>query len=80
MGLLVCTGKMVRPERSSATFRSVVGSLDTRQDLDKSINHEDTKYKGLLSIMAAKLSYENEAFAKTTVENHWNVSFMVASC
>lgn len=69
-----CAGKRVRPERSSATFASLTGSLDPRVDLDKNIKHEDPKYKPLLAIMASKLSYENENFTRAAVTHHWNVS------
>ncbi|KAI4336987.1 hypothetical protein L6164_015452 [Bauhinia variegata] len=74
--LSILKGKMVKPERSSARFTSVVGNLDPRVDLDKNIKHEDANYKGFLSIMAAKLSYENAAFAETTVKNQWNVRLL----
>lgn len=65
---------MITPERSSATFLSVVGNLDTRVDLDKNIKEKDAKYKGFLSMMASKLSYENEQFVSNAVTNHWEVS------
>lgn len=64
---------MITPEPSSATFLSVVGNLDSRVELDKSIKQVDPKYKGMLSMMASKLSYENEQFIKSAVTNHWEV-------
>lgn len=69
-----CVGKVITPENSSAEFLSVVGHLDTRVDLDKNIHYKDAKYKGLLSIMASKFSYENEQFISNAVKNHWGVS------
>lgn len=65
---------MVRPNRSSAKFTSVVGNLDQRVELDKRISYGNRKYNASLSIMASKLSYENEAFVKTIIKDHWNVS------
>ncbi|KAK7311073.1 hypothetical protein RJT34_08966 [Clitoria ternatea] len=69
-------GKMITPERSSGAFLSVVGNLDTRVDLDKNIKQKDAKYKGLLSVMASKLSYENEQFISNAVKNHWHMDFL----
>ncbi|GLT58929.1 hypothetical protein SLA2020_317840 [Shorea laevis] len=66
-------GEVVWPERSSATYVSLVGNLDRRTELDRNIRPGDGKYKALLSVMAAKLSYENEAFIKKTVEEHWQM-------
>ncbi|XP_061344720.1 triacylglycerol lipase OBL1-like isoform X2 [Gastrolobium bilobum] len=78
IGLLlnILKGKMITPKRSSAKFMSVVGNLDTRVDLDKSIKREDVKYKGLLSMMSSKLSYENEEFIGNAVRNHWDMDFL----
>ncbi|KAL0017406.1 hypothetical protein SO802_004475 [Lithocarpus litseifolius] len=71
------TGKRERtPDRLSAKFTSVVGNLDPRVELDKSIKYGNTKYNAFLSIMASKLSYENEEFAKTIVNDHWNMKFL----
>ncbi|GLU04258.1 hypothetical protein SLE2022_214170 [Rubroshorea leprosula] len=69
-------GEVVWPDRSSATFVSLVGNLDRRIDLGRNIRPGDRKYKASLSVMAAKLSYENEAFIKTTVEKQWQMEFM----
>jgi len=62
------------PEKSSASYLSVVGCIDTRVDLDKNIKQNDAKYEGSLSMMASKLSYENENVVCNAVQNHWNVS------
>ncbi len=67
-------GNLVRPNSSSATFTSVLGNLDQRVELDKSIKYGNRKYNASLSIMASKLSYENEAFVQTIIKDHWNVS------
>ncbi|CAL0322468.1 unnamed protein product [Lupinus luteus] len=69
-------GKMITPEKSSETFISVVGNLDTRVDLDKSIRNDDVKYKPLLSMMASKFSYENANFVSNSVKNHWHMDFL----
>lgn len=73
--LRICeAGKVKRPEKSSASYSSAVGLVDTRVDLDKNIKQNDAKYKGFLSMMASKISYENENFLCNAVQNHWNVS------
>lgn len=73
----IYAGEVVWPDRSSATFVSLVGNLDRRIDLDRNIRPGNRKYKASLSVMAAKLSYENEAFTKTTVEKQWQVKLIV---
>lgn len=67
-------GRVARPDRSSATFASMIGSLDTRLDLDKRIQQGDSRYNVALSIMAAKLSYENDAFVQAVVRDSWKVA------
>ncbi|KAK4434422.1 Lipase [Sesamum alatum] len=77
LGLLwnLLTGRLVRPDKSAAYFTSVIGSSDKRLYLDTSIrNHE--KYKAALAMMAAKSSYENEAFVRNIVTNHWHMEFV----
>ncbi|GMP44055.1 hypothetical protein CsSME_00013159 [Camellia sinensis var. sinensis] len=71
-------GSVVKPPgRSSATFTSVLANLDARVELDKSITtNESSKYGASLSIMASKLSYENEAFVQTIVTDHWKMEFL----
>lgn len=65
-------GDIVWPDQVSSA--SILGNLDSRLDLDKSIKaDDDEKYKGSLSIMAAKLSYENKDFIQNVVQNHWKV-------
>ncbi|PSS31432.1 Lipase [Actinidia chinensis var. chinensis] len=68
-------GSMVKPDKSSATFASVVGNLDKRVELEKNMNTSDSRYEASLSIMASKLSYENEAFVQDVVADHWKMEF-----
>ncbi|XP_050363689.1 triacylglycerol lipase OBL1-like [Argentina anserina] len=67
-------GKVVEPD--SLSSRSVLGNLDTRIELDKSIKPENTRYKAVLSIMAAKLSYENKDLVQSVVNHHWKMKFI----
>ncbi|XP_012481197.1 triacylglycerol lipase OBL1 [Gossypium raimondii] len=69
-------GKLVWPEKSSEMYRSMLGNVDTRVELDNNIKPGDPKYKALLSMMASKLSYENEAFIKTVIIQHWKMKFL----
>ncbi|KAJ0086817.1 hypothetical protein Patl1_08933 [Pistacia atlantica] len=70
-------GKLVKPDRSSATFTSVVGNTDRRVELDSHIKpNNDGRYYASLSLMAAKFSYENKAFINNIVKNHWNMEFL----
>ncbi|CDP21311.1 unnamed protein product [Coffea canephora] len=70
------SGKVVRPDRLSATFTSAIGNLDTRWDLDSRIGANDERYGAALSVMAAKLSYENEAFITTVLGDRWQMEFL----
>ncbi|KAJ4834666.1 hypothetical protein Tsubulata_034499 [Turnera subulata] len=76
-GLLlnILRGRVVIPDPTSATFTSVVGSLDKRVDLDKNIGVGSKRYIGSLSLMAAKLAYENEAFVASVVKDHLKMEF-----
>ncbi|KAL7262154.1 hypothetical protein ACSBR1_000515 [Camellia fascicularis] len=74
---LVKGSVVMPPDRSAATFTSVLANLDTRVELDKSITtNESSKYGASLSMMASKLSYENEAFVQTIVTDHWKMEFL----
>jgi hypothetical protein len=64
----------VWPDRSSATFTSVLGNLDWRVELDKNIRPENPKYNSSLTMMASKLAYENETFIQTTIRDLWSVT------
>lgn len=72
----ILQGKVVRPEKSSEKFKSMIGNLDLRVELDKKIKIGDIRYNRHVSIMAAKLSYENEALNKTVIQQHWQMHFL----
>ncbi|KAJ9186751.1 hypothetical protein P3X46_002289 [Hevea brasiliensis] len=74
--LTILRGRMVWPDRSSATFTSVMGNLDKRLELDKTIRHGNRSYNASLALMAAKLSYENEAFIRIIVKDRWHMEFL----
>uniref|UniRef100_A0A6N2N7D8 Fungal lipase-type domain-containing protein n=1 Tax=Salix viminalis TaxID=40686 RepID=A0A6N2N7D8_SALVM len=65
-----------RPVKESETFLSFVGHLDKRVDLDKNIKHGDSRYYSALSVMAAKVAYENKAFVENAVRNHWKMELI----
>ncbi|KAF9599980.1 hypothetical protein IFM89_002015 [Coptis chinensis] len=69
-------GNLVIPDGTSATFTSIIGNLDRRVELDSLIKYEDSRYYRALSIMAAKLSYENEDFIRNTVTKIWKMEFL----
>ncbi|KAJ8447980.1 hypothetical protein Cgig2_028856 [Carnegiea gigantea] len=72
----IITGKVVVPKPLSETYRSIIGYLDTRIDLDPKIPMDDPRYPPALSIMTAKSSYENPAFIKSVVEHHWKMEVL----
>ncbi|XP_052196043.1 triacylglycerol lipase OBL1-like isoform X2 [Diospyros lotus] len=69
-------GKLVIPDRKSATFLSIIGHVDSRVELDKDIKHGDSRYNAALSMMASKASYENKAYLQTVVTDQWKMEFM----
>ncbi|XP_062003207.1 triacylglycerol lipase OBL1-like isoform X1 [Rosa rugosa] len=69
-------GKIIVPDSNSETFLSFIGNLDKRVKLDSRIKPGDGKYNAALSVMASKLSYENHACIKTTVQDHWKMEFV----
>ncbi|CAL9238514.1 unnamed protein product [Arabidopsis halleri] len=71
-------GRFIWPEKTSATFASVNGNLDQKLELGlgRSIKIGDERYKPLLSIMASKLSYENENFIRSVFQDHWQMDLL----
>ncbi|XP_031254430.1 uncharacterized protein LOC116112428 [Pistacia vera] len=69
-------GKLVKPDRQSATFISFIGNLDKRVKLDSSIKHGDARYFATLCMMASKAAYENRAYIETTVKDHWKMDYL----
>ncbi|KAJ0262559.1 Alpha/beta-Hydrolases superfamily protein [Hirschfeldia incana] len=69
-------GKIIWPEKTSATFASLVGNLDRRVELDGRIKRGSKRYKAMLSIMASKLSYENTNFVSSVLHNHWKMDLL----
>lgn len=68
-------GEEVISQTDPSTYASVVGNLDRRVELDENIKADDNNYNASLSIMAAKLSYENQSFIHNVVLNHWKVIY-----
>ncbi|KAJ0795394.1 putative triacylglycerol lipase [Helianthus annuus] len=77
-GLLInhIRGKVVKPEELSEKFVSFIGELDQRLELDASIKKGDGRYNSSLAMMAAKLSYENEAFVEAAIQDHLKMAFI----
>lgn len=69
-------GDVIWPDGSSAAFVSLIGNFDRRIDLDRKIQPGNRKYKAMLSVMAAKFSYENQFSIQTAVEEHWQMEFL----
>ncbi|KAL8124910.1 triacylglycerol lipase OBL1-like [Apium graveolens] len=69
-------GKLIHPDKESASFISFTGSMDRRVELDQSIKPGDCRYYGALAVMAAKASYENKAYLEKTVKDHWNMDLL----
>ncbi|KAJ6412997.1 hypothetical protein OIU84_005920 [Salix udensis] len=69
-------GRVERPVKESETFLSFVGHLDKRVDLDRNIKLGDSRYYSALSVMAAKVAYENKAFVENAVRNHWKMELI----
>lgn len=65
---------MAFPDEKSERYRSAIGLLDTRDELCKEIKPGDKRYLAALSIMVAKLAYENESHVRRVVNEHWKVS------
>uniref|UniRef100_A0A7N0TQP4 Fungal lipase-type domain-containing protein n=1 Tax=Kalanchoe fedtschenkoi TaxID=63787 RepID=A0A7N0TQP4_KALFE len=70
------TGSAEWPNRYSPNYTSLVGNFDPRRDLDLKIKPGDPGYNSELSIMAAKVAYENEAYIENTVKQHWKMAYL----
>ncbi|XP_051150856.1 triacylglycerol lipase OBL1-like [Andrographis paniculata] len=69
------TGRLVRPDKESERFASLVGNLDKRLNLDtKMVVREE--YFAALAMMGAKLSYENQSFVQKVVSNRWQMELL----
>ncbi|CAA7024535.1 unnamed protein product [Microthlaspi erraticum] len=70
------TGKLVKPDESSATYASFIGCSDRRVELDEKLSVGTIEYKSMLSIMASKIAYENKSFITSVVKNTWKMNFV----
>ncbi|XP_031384580.1 uncharacterized protein LOC116198550 [Punica granatum] len=68
--------KVVKPDKASAEFVSLIGNIDGRVDFDSNIRPGDERYHAQLAMMSSKASYENEACIKSTVTDHWKMEFL----
>ncbi|CAI9777458.1 unnamed protein product [Fraxinus pennsylvanica] len=68
-------GKVIYTEKTAANFMSIIGHVDNRQELDDKIKLGDKRYYAALSMMAAKVSYENKAYVESTVMHYWKVRY-----
>ncbi|KAL3833336.1 hypothetical protein ACJIZ3_008072 [Penstemon smallii] len=71
-------GNVIYPEKTSASFVSFIGHIDSRLHLDSKISDGDKRYHALLSIMAAKASYENKNFIDLIVKDYWKMDILVS--
>eukprot|EP00253_Pinus_taeda_P005934 PITA_05934 len=81
---------IIIPHRNSKTFRSAIGHLDPRLDLEKTeinvLNGDCNSGTSLIQagsrccadicIMASKLAYENELFIRNVVTERWKMHFV----
>ncbi|CAF2317938.1 unnamed protein product [Brassica rapa subsp. narinosa] len=74
--LNLLTGKLVKPDESSATYASFLGCTDRRVELDQKIEVGTIEYKSMLSMMASKIAYENKSFITSVVKNTWKMDFV----
>ncbi|KAJ4967564.1 hypothetical protein NE237_019413 [Protea cynaroides] len=85
----ILTGSsLVIPDPESAEYRSFLGHLDGRIHLYRSSSAPScidktpatSKIKGItpleLCMMAAKIAYDNPAYVKNVVTNHWKMHFV----
>lgn len=83
-----CAGSIKIPNSKAANYRSIIALIDDRLNFYKSesgINNfslielrEGRLYKEYsdLAMMASKVAYENAAYIKEAVTDHWKVSIM----
>ncbi|KAF7140890.1 hypothetical protein RHSIM_Rhsim06G0051100 [Rhododendron simsii] len=75
--LNILKGAVVKPDKSSAKFVSVLGCIiGTRVELDKNIETTDDRSGAALSIMASKLAYEHQAFGRSVIIGHWKMDVL----
>ncbi|XP_028764077.1 uncharacterized protein LOC114722258 [Neltuma alba] len=70
------TGKVEKPDKTSAKYLSFIGNLDKRVQLDDRIRRGDSGYNAAVCMMASKAAYENEAYLRTTVQDRWKMEFV----
>ncbi|KAG6401248.1 hypothetical protein SASPL_138099 [Salvia splendens] len=66
-------GKVIQPDKTSASFTSFIGNLDKRFELDPAIGFGDKRYHAALSVMASKAAYENNNFIRALVDDRWKI-------
>ncbi|XP_010461484.1 PREDICTED: uncharacterized protein LOC104742213 [Camelina sativa] len=76
MILNLLTGKLVKPDKSSAAYTSFIGCSDRRVELDEKINVGTVEYKAMLSMMASKIAYESKPFIISVVKNTWKLDLV----
>ncbi|XP_009771493.1 triacylglycerol lipase OBL1-like isoform X1 [Nicotiana sylvestris] len=71
-------GKVVEPDKKSATFLSFIGNMDKRVELDNKSTVEvgRRRYLEAISMMGAKAAYENKAYIETVVKDHWKMDLL----
>ncbi|KAL6010470.1 hypothetical protein ACLOJK_000903 [Asimina triloba] len=85
----IIKGTVVFPNKNSADYRSVIAFDDERLDLHKTcslLSNGLPQFIPLatatcftlldLCMMASKVAYENEAYIKNAVTNHWQMEFV----
>lgn len=77
--LRIHAGKIVIPERGSATFISTIGHIDGRINLEATDDFIELEpgNKSLMDLcmMASKLAYENATVIQNVVNLHWKAGY-----
>ncbi|XP_016492221.1 triacylglycerol lipase OBL1-like isoform X1 [Nicotiana tabacum] len=76
--LRILQGKVVMPEKESASYLSAIGFIDPRVDCHNKFKPWDKTYIVALSAIASKVAYENKAFIRATVEDQWKMELQGA--